>query len=229
MLFLSRLVHVGGVQDSDGNTQPAYGVVDTDDGIESIVDYSDLCDIIRDFGFDIKGVYTKTININVCETHLFLDYAVPYQPLNDVTQLQAKTSMLTKVRITTWRDMITNIKFDEDACSCRASIRLSDFGNKVADYVFNNTMPVRKHAVTLVLDNRLDFTKWSFSSGLRGYPGVEVQGVVYDIRELSDDKAAIIYKRLYQDKISIFDIRKSLIDSNLRYIGMMRKLKGCLA
>ena len=101
--------------------------------------------------------------------------------------------------------------------------------NSVADYVFNNTMPVRKHAVTLVLDNRLDFTKWSFSSGLRGYPGVEVQGVAYDIRELSDDKAAIIYKRLYQDKLSIFDMRKSLIDSNLRYIGMMRKLKGCLA
>ena len=169
MLFISRRVGLD-----------CFGVVDTDDGVEEVVNKDDIAENVTRYKLDIKGVKeVGTLGIAVD--------IEPYQDVATMTRLQTKTSMLSKVDVTVYDKYITSIRWhtiDEPA-----TIRLSDFGERCEDCILVGNTLQGEHNITLVFDDKLKSITphtltvegWSTSLGKDG------RGVVVDLRELTNE------------------------------------------
>lgn len=212
MLFVSRYIqNLVGVQDSFGNVEVQYGVVDTDDDVEEICTWDGLQKVCLGCGVDIEGV------VKLPEIGILLSVK-PYQLRETITDKQSKLSLLKGVDVVVWNDQITSIIFDRLKSGTETSIRLSDFGNSVADRVFGTPEGRDESLLTIVFDDKVTFTPYSFSISAPWYPGYEHLGVVYDIRELHDDVlAGYLYRMLISRAVRNIDWRKSIIDNPPRY------------
>lgn len=206
MLFVSRYKNLDNVC-----------VVDTDDGIEeeiAIAELDDLEDLV-----EIAGVNPD------------LGTVYPYQLRSQVTTLQTKLAMLSFVEVVTWNDMVTNIRWREDKITTPVTVRLSDFGTRVADFVLRGDISRGKHVITLVFDDKLKGCEWfAFSPLTADSVGVDGLGVVFDFREVVSERlVAQFYRSLMLrygrgKQAVVAKILDSIEDEAMRKIRMYHEL-----
>lgn len=171
MLYFSRYVKCSDIV--------RYGVVDTDDGFETLVNWDSLSDLVLNTGLHIKGV------------HRYDEYGIKvrvYQPPEETTRLQVKTKTLKGVDVTIYNHEIVGVRFDASKIHSRVTIRLSDFANSLGDYILGECPKANVGIkVVLVLDNSVLFHDYAFKT-LRPATFEEL-GVILDMRELDDEHA----------------------------------------
>lgn len=133
MLYISRYIN-----------GDLYGVVDSDDGTEQVVNLMELSRISR-LGLIIEGLYAGESRIDYC--------AEPYQVPDKMTLLQTKTFALTGVDVVVYEDMVASIKCNKMLSD--TVIRLSDFGGSMADMLFKANRVPMSHSLTVVFDDKL--------------------------------------------------------------------------
>lgn len=158
-----------------------FGIVDTDDYTEEVVDKYELAKLIE-LGIEVKG-------IKLLETHRRHGqpcYRVSinvYQDAKYASASQAKMHALLGVTVNTSGTDITGISFSRERVADNVNVRLSDYGNKLADSVFFGAAYSSTPVVTLVLDDKIRVTQKAldraFSTGFR-----------FDIRGVTNKRAA---------------------------------------
>ena len=116
MLFVSRRL-----------PSQCFGVVDTDDGVETIVPIDELGSIVGDFGIDVKGVSIDTFPNGtkyVCEVLI-------QQDPTKVTAQQAKFRTLYDTKVLVYNGELVGINVGEKA-KYPISINVSSFANKIS-------------------------------------------------------------------------------------------------
>ena len=214
MLFISRFI---------GPDQ--YGVVDTDDGVEQVVDFSELYSAVCVDGLEIMGARKKDSSMSEASVMIA-------QPKETVSRMQTKAKILLNVDIKVYKNMITSIRWKRTDDDDLVDIRLSDFGTHVADYVLARNIAFGGcYKVCLVLDNKLTyspnaFCRRFFEHDIIGKNGI---GVIFDLRELSDLNAMQVYKMLYTGKES--EMSGGILDKTVRMdkVARMRYKKDTFA
>lgn len=227
MLYISRVVRREGAGKLDYDcTSPKltrrpeqdmlFGVVDTDDGSEEIVTLAYLGNACCYLGVPVSGVLVERGE---------LIQVKPWQSPDTYNSVQKKLAGLYGVEVNEYCGAISSIYFDGTDMKTVATVRLSDISRWCGDFLFLNVDYCGVHAVTLVIDDKLSFTPWSFF-GYESYsPGVNSLGVKFDLRELSwDDKAWLIYDLLFKWEGSS-DPFASIIDHSERKARMRAKLR----
>lgn len=198
-----------------------YGVADTDDGREEIVDINEIHRSVALLGIEIAGVQ---------RTNSFFTGGVVsvYQPPKMASVLQAKTLTMSHILVKKFRSTITGIEVHSADIKEPVKIRLSDFGSKCADFLFANNPFAGRHVLTLVLDNKLEFTSRSFllrvwDNSCIGQNGI---GVVFDITELGRKKAEQVYHQVFSgEKPELF---ASVVDRPERWATYTSQCKDRL-
>lgn len=191
MLYLSRLITIPqrkdlsevdftvdniktGVYDGMRTEDTAYGVVDTDDNVETIVPFIDMLYIIDDLNIPIEGIISHR------GARAYID-TVPYQDMRYCSALQAKTKTLLGVDIHTYEGEVTAIIPDRKVMKDGTRIRLSEFGRKMSDAVHIDWVQSRMNTKKLIIvldDNILVY-------GDR--VNIILDDVYWDISEVTDD------------------------------------------
>lgn len=217
MLYISRFV---GLQ--------KYGVVDTDDGVEEVCDMSDLFDAVCKHELDIAGIvpdrYWGSTGVNSALTRQFTERTISvYQPNDTMSQLQVKTKVLKKISVLIYNGVLVSLTWNPKELTEPVTLRLSDFSKSLGDCFLARNSFSGQHHVTLILDDSLEFTEYSFRR--RHYGGLTESfssiGVLFDMRELSDQVAEKIYASLYEECTS--DNIYHIIDSDERKMAIMIK------
>lgn len=174
MLYVSRMV------DYD-----KYGVVDTDDDVETVVTTKELSELVYKYGLDIKG--TVKHEKAYLET---LRNVIPYQDKRYYSPLQSKTKTLLGVDVRTYKGEIVRIMATGGVTKGDTEIRLSDFGERmsgraVVQWDYN---PANLKLV-LVVDDKIQLEQ--------PYPSVTSYGQIWDIREMKRESIAeAMYREL---------------------------------
>lgn len=207
MLYISRYVHPQG-----------YGVVDTDDDTEEVVTREDIYLVCCALGIKVRGVILETDDTGFT----YVAYAGVYQPAETQTQLQIKTRLLRHVEVLVYKSMITHIRWSPNDIKEPVTIRLSDFGTTLADYCLTSIAPAGCHKVTLIIDDKIQFSEKGcfFATDMSVDIGVRGLGVVLDLREMTNDAVVRqLYKIMYDgDFARLFD---SLLDTPERMERMI--------
>lgn len=226
MLYISRIY--GGV--GRYGSKPEYGVVDSDDGVETVVSFDDLRRICVDTGLQVLGVhkYLRHVGAGTCVEKgnmiVSIGSIVPYQPPETMTIHQNKLLAMYGIRLSTYKDLITCIETTrKDADSVIAfRLRLSQFGSRCADHILGyQTINSVMYELTLVLDDNCPFTDTTFFEApvkLEESGG----GIKFDVCECTDsDKIFKLYLKAAKTLKSVHkpleDIRLSIIDMPFRY------------
>lgn len=187
MLYISRIIDTQ-VQNVSSDTYCNYAIVDTDDGVEEVVDWNTLCYICSDLFMSIEGVTVDGIDGIV-----YIDFVKPVQEPGVSIDLQTKTQMLKRVTVTTYKSYITSIRCNFFDVTTPVSLRLSDFGKICADRLFYFRGAKIEHPITIILDDNVSFGPCSFKT----FEPLMTSdlAVSFDIREITRDSVAeIIYK-----------------------------------
>lgn len=205
MLFISRyiwrdnIVHKGICGATD---KILFGVVDTDDDMESIVAWRDI-ERVSHVGIDINGV-------ELAFPFRSVRTITPWQDKNSVSTMQVKSSVLWHTDVTMWNGRITSIIWHSEHIYSPVELRLSDFGDCCEDCIlYDNfgsgsispTGEIGTHKITLVLDDKIRISPDTFRVGGTSLTvlGKGGMGVVLDLRELTDDnRADIVYESLHR-------------------------------
>ena len=173
-LFISRRIKT--------TIYTSYGVVDTDDGVETKLPGEDIYNIINQSHLEILGVNPETFEITV------------YQLPELVTRRQTKARLMQAVDIKIWNGMITSVKWDAERITKPVHVRLSDYASKCADLIFSENHDTPDSVkVVIILDDKLTWYKTIFEFYWAAYVGV-----AFDFRELSDIKAQYAYDCMYE-------------------------------
>ena len=196
-----------------------YGVVDTDDGTEEVVAGYDITNAVSNLGLSILGVDIdpqSTLKPTV-------DSILPYHDVTRMTPLQVKTNLLQHVEVFVFGDIIANVRFRADEITVPSIIRLSDFGKVCGDRMLYGNRPSGAHKITLILDDKLSFSKHTFlkPTGSLGKSGL---GVVLDMREMHDDgEAKAVYKSIMSGPGTL-EMMDSIIDDRGRKEWFIREV-----
>lgn len=233
MLYISRCVHTGVPSEQFSipkkllpehigvNFEEVYGVVDTDDDVEELVTRSELLDICCNRGVVIEGVIVARDYIRCVS---------PYQLESSISRAQRRAEVVCNVTVTRYKDEVTEIFWDSFKLQKPVSIRLSNFGSSCGSQLFNRRLcigrlaPHGHHMLTIILDGKITFTDKSFFVVPNHWGGLgrEGFGLVFDIRELTDEKLAeIIY---FSVAMSGAVIETGIVDSEDRMKAMKAKL-----
>lgn len=215
MLFISRHIEFDYI-----------GVFDTDDGVEQKVTQKDIVDAVNVPGIVIQGVKT---HYNPEFSMITTPEVKPYQSPDTVNPMQSKLSLLRHVDLTMWGTMVTRMVIRHKEIKEPVTIRLSDFCTSCADLILKGNMPLaHKHTVTLVLDDKVQFSGMTFL--LLPYQdklvsvGVQGVGVVFDVREMTDDAAVEkIYRAILNGDSR--EIASSIIDTDERKEHMIQYMR----
>lgn len=207
MFFVSRVDHAN---------SKAW-VVDTEDGVESCMDYYELLGAVLNHGFDIKGVTLGRYNNS---GSWFIETVRPYQPASSKTPLQLKLYAMYGVDITLCANELTHIDAPVEPLSFVPVVRLSDFSYKLSGSILNWCSPSKTHRLTLVLDSKLlDWSPTNFRVSNRRAFGmidggwIKGLGIKLDVRELKDGrKIHGIYKLAYETIEDVTVVDHSIID-----------------
>lgn len=146
MLYISRFVG-----------QSKYGVVDTDDGTETIITHKELWEYCIDLHMDIKGVRLGTTVSRNKEKLCIKDVDV-YQCPDFVTKEQAKLNVLRGITIKTYGSQIVSVFADRNVVPKGTRVRLSDYGTSCGEYILKGMPYGCVPIVTLVLDDKIAIT-----------------------------------------------------------------------
>lgn len=196
MLFISRCILRDqdlSLMDSQKDRNLAFGVVDTDDGVETVVNFPELEKIYKqNRTLKIEGIQTSGRLITDVE---------PYQVLSTKSALQTKLAVMFNIQTTMYKDVLTSICWDRHSATKSVKIRLSQLCSECADSIFWRPDICSRHIVTLIFDDKITFTKQSFApfAIFTGGIGVEGFGVLYDLRELHNDiLAGYVYNNVIE-------------------------------
>lgn len=163
MLYLSRFIG-----------EFAYGIVDTDDDVETVVSRSELRNLVMKLGLKIEG-------IEVGGSYEGIKSMTVYQDPRYRTVAQTKAKAILGVDITLFRGEIVRIKLGDMALKAGfLRLRLSDYGTKI-----DGRCPITtprgsdKFKLVLVLDDKIKVEDIA--------PKVGLNGLCIDISELSDE------------------------------------------
>lgn len=195
MLYISRYVGFD-----------SYGVVDTDDNIETVVKLDDIKTAVLRLGIPIRGV--EVIRAVRKGMRLHLGDVLAYQDVSQCTRLQTKTSMLSCVDIVTWGNMITNIRWRANDIKEPVSIRLSDFGIVLGDRILYGNRECTRHCITLVFDDKVKVDYRSLechgACGSHRVIGSLGLGLKLDFREITEeDLVEKLYLSLFSDPLDL--------------------------
>lgn len=143
MYYISRVV-----------TRGRYGVVDTDDGKESIMSTSEIKKAVIELGFQIAGVTVKSTRQGWT-----LEKIVAYQPPKSVSTKQVKAKVMQGVDVSKNGDVVVGISVTPRTIQ-PLSIRLSDFGTQYGKYVLKDRTITGN--VIFVLDDSLKINQLTF-------------------------------------------------------------------
>ena len=226
MLYISRHVYCKNLsaryrQFQSYQGHHAFGVVDSDDGVEELVTRDDLEEIVRNQCIDVAGVEIMS------PSRLILQI-LPYQGENPSSVLQTKLSVLRHVNITVYNSTITSFLFRRDKLADGTRVRLSDFADSCGDFLMYGNMSLAAGPiVTIVLDDKIkSITDYSFrlDSGNEvsslGVSAVSSLDVMFDLSELTNfELARSVYKQVLAYK---GEPLKAVIDSEERKQEMFR-------
>lgn len=216
MLYLSRLVG-----------QNDVGVVDTDDYVEQIISRQELYILVGGEAVDIEGVKYHTRRIHGGRVIRVIDTVDVYQDRKFIRPIQTKWELLNRVSVRTFGSMITAIRWDFRNLKKDVPLRLSDFGDSLADRILTCNIIVDSPNINLILDDRVKVSRYSFMNiGYMAQGGTLVgdYGVTLDISGVTDEKAAELVYRACADHDSqgrAFDV---IIDQQDRKMHWMRVL-----
>lgn len=218
MLYVSR--YIG---------QHEYGIVDTDDEVEEIVNFDFIRERCIRHNIAIQGVDPYYFQKSAGKVFL-------YQPPEAVSQAQLKLKMLCRINLKVYKSIITSIDWKISDIVAPVSLRLSDFGTSCADFVLDSVGKIladlilnakkysARNRVTIILDDKLTYSPRSF--WIFGYDSSVINriNVIFDLHELSDDNARIVYKMLFPD-LEAIDCT-NIVDDKARMKAMRRMLSG---
>lgn len=179
MLYVSRVIPVG-----------KFGVVDTDDGVETVVSWMDIRRYVRDYHLEIMGVEVKQTDHG-----LVVGAVEPYQAKEHYSALQAKTQALRGVDIHTYNGEITGIYINCKLIKNGYVLHLSKYGKSVTQGVIirHTNKEYFQNRVVIVLDN-----------GIVNYhtmPPVCMNNITWDIRSLPDKVVESMYLELMDSSV----------------------------
>lgn len=172
MLYISRYI-----------TDYSYGVVDSDDGVETIVTREELAAVCITFRLKVKGVEVKHGNMG-----WYVDAVEPYQDRNTYNKRQIKALTLLGVDLKIYDQEIVAISADSSVAKSDVVLRPSEFAKKLSCFVKLNKSA--SCSLTIVLDDRIEVVGETFRVGLNG--------VRFDLREVSNEMTA---KSVYKDVV----------------------------
>lgn len=191
----------------------SYGVVDTDDWSEEVVSSKDIIDAVRTHGIEILGTtleyaLSKQSKVSVSGIR-------PYQLPERVTNLQVKTNLLHRVQVVVYRDVIANVTWCGDEILQPVAIRLSDFGSVVGDRFLFCNQEYGSHKITLILDDKLEFSDQSFMKPFAPLSKTGI-GTVFDLHDMKNSENVFeIYKSLLMG-LNGADMAESILDCEPR-------------
>lgn len=202
-----------------------YGVVDTDDGVEEIVKYPRLSEIIGNFDLDILGVESKIVEL-VSGSYKALTGVSVYQDEKYLTASMVKLKTMCHVNIKVWNGMITDLTWDGAKIKSPVTVRLSDYGHSVAPRILSDNLIFGSHKITIVLDDNVSFACEAFmASSITQNIGINGFGAVFDLQELSDTATAgLVYNAVYMHSMDGYRMLKSIIDTPKRKHLMAERL-----
>lgn len=191
MLYLSRILN------PENPKYRKYGIVDSDDGIETLITRDELKEIVLVNNLEIRGVSVITTIDGVKDIRVRL----PQQEPSTLVGSQVRMKVLTGVNITVFNGEITAIQIDNKFLQDRQRIRLSKFGNKMSIRVktyFKGFPPYSDtKAVVFVLDDKIEIVG-------RLIDFYSVKHVVYDISKVTNpDVVRMFYTTLKNSMMRI--------------------------
>ena len=175
MLYVSRMIGYSHL-----------GVVDTETGKEEIYDRESVAHTITKRGIFIVGAaFERQFGVYDVSS-----LPTPYQPPETVTPLQVKMNVLCGIDVRVYKSTITRFIFRAEERQYPVRLRLSDFGDSVADYVLFGNQSAYNQVMEVVVDDKIkSVTANSFRVDV-GILSAQALGVVFDLRELTDDMLA---------------------------------------
>lgn len=169
MLYISR--HIG---------QAKYGVVDSDDGVETVCTYGDLHEYVIGLGLDIKGVQVTEV-VSRGKLKPMIQRVDVYQDASFVTRSQAKMKVLSGVDVKTYGDQVVAINIGKGGLPKKTELRLSDYGTSCGEYIFQRMTTLTNGALVIKLDDNIALTSKSLRYCFD-------RGVVIDTSEVTEKK-----------------------------------------
>ena len=175
MLYISRCVG-----------RDKWGVVDTDDYVEEVVDKKQLNDIVLVKGIDIAGVTVGSGRISgkygAGARGTYIRNVEVYQNPEYATRASAKAALLYGVDIKTSGKQIVSISVPGGLRKKLVKLRLSDFGESCGAHVLEQIVVGEHELLMLVMDDKIKITQKTFD-------GISLQyRVVIDLSEVTDRK-----------------------------------------
>lgn len=122
----------------------SFGVVDTDDWVETEVDMAKALEVIFGHNLTIQGINS-----------LSSSPVGLYQPEHTKTQLQLKAKMLLHTDVFTWKGSVVGVIWDNNALDSQVTLRLSDFGKSLGDFILRGNWVSKPPKVILQFDDSI--------------------------------------------------------------------------
>lgn len=188
MLYVSRRVGVR-----------SYGVVDTDDDVETIVKGSDLGNMVLVDKVEIVGV-----KLSSGANGTYIRGFEMYQDPRYYTALQAKYKTLKGIDIRTYKGEITYIALDGDRMELEERIVLSKFGKCMSwkvQFIWKGRQ-CKEQRVILVIDDNIEM--------LGDVTECCLEGAAWDVSECHNEE---LVTKMYTDAFDIEDLDDLVIDN----------------
>ena len=199
MLYISRFVG-----------QSKYGVVDTDDGSETVVTYKELCEYALDLGMHIEGVNVVTETVRG-RARLAIRGISAVQDVATVSNSQTKLKILRGIDIKTYNGKIVSMTAEKGVAQAGTRVRLSDYGNECGEYIFKSMLFGYSGAqytgsIIVVLDDKVKIT----SKSLRDFHD---HGVTLDMTEVTNkDVIEYVCRELSRAHMAVKFMSQYVID-----------------
>lgn len=210
MLYVSRCV--------DGWS---VGVVDTDDGVETVMNIPELVESLYDTDIKIAGIEQVVYANSACNTKVF-----PYQLPECETSRQMKLRVLTGVRTVIYNGVLVGISMEGSKLSKPLKLRLSDLahecGEAILDWAIKDDYD--GSLLTLIVDDKLKFGPESFYTPVDGLGFHQnVTGIILDLQECTADDD-LIFETYMDIDVLLGDAEKHIVDNKKRKKRMLQML-----
>lgn len=196
MLYISRFIGTH-----------RYGVVDTEDGVETSVSQYELEEYVMGLGIKIAGVGLGE-RTRHGRRERYIERVRVYQNTDHITREQAKLGLLRGVELKLNDSQIVSLSWDAGKIECNQKLRLSDFGTSCSDSILRDApLLSTSHQLILVLDDNIKLSKSTFA-------GAYTHAAAIDVREVTQFSAVSMVYECYLKKPNIIGSLESFILDN---------------
>lgn len=203
MLYISRSLGVG-----------KWAVTDTDDGVEEAVTSSKLQEALKS-GIEIKGAEL----VRRRSSHGVSSRGVPstyvkvsiYVPPEELSPKSVKAFALKGLNIPVRNGEILGVGFKFGAIGVNQRIRLSDYGDRCANFIFTTAVGISV-PVVIVFDDKVAVKRYTFRNVFK------FSSILIDISEVTKDSVAkYLYDEYYVEyRGNVTGVGRHIIDNKRR-------------